>query len=128
MATDNNSRAQLVGFSDKGLISTPDREDVTTHEYRYDANGNLTADHNKQIENVQYNELNLPKQVDLGDNNYIEYLYDAAGIKQKQKVYYNGDLRKETDYVGNFVYEPFDKVKCLFADIKRKKTVLWHID
>lgn len=84
-------------------MESPD--DTTKHEYLYDANGNLTADYNKQIGAVHYNYLNLPTLVDLGDDNYIEYLYDAAGIKLKQKVYKNGDLQKETDYVGNFLYE-----------------------
>ncbi len=49
--------------------------------------------------------MNLPILVDLGNNNYIEYLYDAAGIKLQQKVYKAGNLQKQTDYVGNFVYE-----------------------
>lgn len=31
-----------------------------TDKYTYDANGNLTQDLNKGIEEIQYNSLNLP--------------------------------------------------------------------
>ncbi len=103
MASD--SKAQLAGFSDNGLQNTGVPTDATTHEYLYDDNGNLITDHNKQIEEIDYNYLNLPKSIDLSNNNYIEYVYDAAGIKLQQKVFRNANLEKETDYVGNYVYE-----------------------
>ena len=32
------------------------------------------------------------------------YLY-AAGIKLRQKTYNNGSLEKQTDYIGNFIYQ-----------------------
>jgi RHS repeat-associated protein len=102
----NNPIAQEHGFTDNGLFADLENlDDTVKHEYFYDPNGNLVADYNKGIEAVHYNHLNLPTMVDLGNNNHIEYIYDAAGIKLQQRVYKNGDLQKEMDYVGNFVYE-----------------------
>jgi hypothetical protein len=102
----NNPTAQDYGFTGNGLFSTLESADDTTkHEYFYDPNGNLIADYNKGIEAVRYNHLNLPSLVDLGNDRHIEYIYDAAGIKLQQRVYKGGDLQKEMDYVGNFVYE-----------------------
>ncbi len=42
-------------------------------EYRYDANGNLTQDVNKEIPKIAYNELNLPTSIDFTGNYKIEY-------------------------------------------------------
>jgi len=78
---------------------------VTAEEYIYDENGNMKSDANKGITNIDYNHLNLPKKVDFGAGKYIEYIYDAAGIKLRQKVYDNSTLQKTTDYMGEFVYE-----------------------
>ncbi len=101
----DNISAQEYGFSDKGLREEVIPSDTASHEYFYDANGNMITDYNKQIEAIHYNNLNLPVLVDLGNNNKIEYIYDAAGIKLQQKVFKEGNLQKETDYVGNFIYE-----------------------
>jgi len=56
-------------------------------EYTYDANGNMITDVNKGIVKIDYNHLNLPERVDMGSNNWIEYEYDASGIKLRQKVF-----------------------------------------
>lgn len=76
-----------------------------TIEYRYDANGNMISDANKGIVNITYNELNLPLQIIMKDNNRIEYIYDAAGVKKRQIENHNGKIAKTTDLVGNFVYD-----------------------
>ena len=65
----------------------------------------MTADNNKGISQIDYNHLNLPEKVDFGGGNYIEYLYDAAGIKLQQKVFESSLLTKTTDYVGGIIYE-----------------------
>ncbi|MFY0602125.1 MAG: fibronectin type III domain-containing protein [Cyclobacteriaceae bacterium] len=77
-------------------------------EYRYDANGNMIEDKNKGIAHIEYNHLNLPQKVVMGlesDGNYIQYQYDAAGIKLAQEVYESNLLTKRTDYLGEFIYE-----------------------
>ncbi|HEX2628261.1 MAG TPA: DUF6443 domain-containing protein, partial [Chitinophagaceae bacterium] len=69
----------------------------TSQDYYYDNNGNLVKDLNKDIQTysgsngIAYNHLNLPKMVTIkkdGSNNKgtIEYVYDAAGIKQQKIV------------------------------------------
>jgi len=87
---------QLSEFSDKGA------EDKFSQEYLYDANGNMISDMNKKIENIDYNHLNLPQDIEIANNGlqHLYYTYDAAGIK----------LRKfaeglTTDYVGSYVYK-----------------------
>jgi len=50
-----------------------------TNEYTYDANGNMTKDLNKNILSIQYNLLNLPQCMRLGNGNSAEYAYNAAG-------------------------------------------------
>lgn len=77
----------------------------STNDYSYDGNGNMVSDANKGINNIEYNHLNLPARVIFDANNYIEFQYDAAGIKLQQTVYENGSLIKTTDYVGEFIYE-----------------------
>ncbi len=75
-------------------------------DYIYDANGNMIADKNKNIANIQYNHLNLPSIVTKTTGEHINYIYNAGGIKVSQEVYDASDvLQKKTDYVGEFFYE-----------------------
>ncbi|MGD1843157.1 MAG: RHS repeat domain-containing protein, partial [Thermonemataceae bacterium] len=37
--------------------------------------------------------------------NYLRFVYDAAGIKLRQEVWQEGQLEKWTDYEGSFIYE-----------------------
>ena len=69
-----------------------------THNYEYDANGNMTYDGLNGIR-IEYNFLNLPKKVIKG-NDVIEYIYDAGGTKLATKV--NGEFVNY--YAGSFVY------------------------
>lgn len=79
---------------------------ATEQDYYYDENGNLTEDRNKEIDDIQYNHLNLPSKLELRDaGDSILYFYDAAGIKLRQEVYKAGVLETERDYVGEFFYE-----------------------
>ncbi|RMG27121.1 MAG: hypothetical protein D6732_20515, partial [Methanobacteriota archaeon] len=54
-------------------------------KYAYDANGNMTRDDNKGID-VTYNELNLPTEVDFGNDNRIEWMYSASGEELQKDV------------------------------------------
>ncbi len=90
---------KTYGFKDKSNGSLPD--------YIYDANGNMTLDYNKGITNISYNHLNLPTRVDFGSGRYINYIYDAAGMKLSKFVKNSstsGDS-KTTLYAGNYIYE-----------------------
>ena len=75
-----------------------------TVEYKYDKNGNLTKDLNKNITDIQYNFLNLPSRVVFVDGNSIEYLYDGKGTKVRTVHHINGKT-DITDYCGNAIYE-----------------------
>ena len=75
-----------------------------TNEYAYDANGNLTKDLNKNISEIQYNCLNLPRKVTFTDGSTIEYTYAADGTKLRTKHVINGTTTT-TDYCGNVIYE-----------------------
>jgi YD repeat-containing protein len=72
--------------------------------YGFDRNGNLTYDVNKGIVNIDYVVLNLPQKIDMGNNNLIEYSYDALGNKLRKTTYQNGQLRTTFDYSNGFVY------------------------
>ena len=74
------------------------------NEYAYGANGNLTKDLNKNISNIQYNSLNLPRKVTFTDGSTIEYTYAADGTKLKV-VHKIGSTTTTTDYCGNVIYE-----------------------
>ena len=85
------------GFEFKDAVKQAD-------EYTYDANGNLTKDLNKNISEIQYNCLNLPRKVTFTDGSTIEYTYAADGTKLKV-VHKIGSMTTTTDYCGNVIYE-----------------------
>ena len=97
---DHNSVAcQNNGFSDNGSF--------IQDEYYYDANGNMIQDINKQIENISYNFMNLPQNIEIitTNQNMICYLYNTAGIKLQKQTLTDMAMVTTTDYVGNFIYE-----------------------
>ncbi len=65
----------------------------------YDANGNMTSHQDKGISSIQYNYLNLPKQV-TRNAQVTDYTYRADGVKVKKLF---GDI--ETDYLDGFQYK-----------------------
>ncbi len=69
-------------------------------DYTYDVNGNMTSDANKGITSISYNHLNLPVQVNFDSGGVINYVYDAAGIKQRKTT----STGTATEYAGNYVY------------------------
>ncbi|NLZ73325.1 MAG: hypothetical protein GX905_05845 [Bacteroidales bacterium] len=74
-------------------------------DYFYDENGNLKKDLNKNISEIAYNLLNLPKQITFNiENIKNKYLYAADGRKLKV-THQKGASSKVTDYVGNMIYE-----------------------
>lgn len=87
----------------------------TSQDYTYDANGNLIADNNKDIETIEYNHLNIPNFIQKvtpfvfpSTTRNIIYIYDAAGNKLVKKVAQTSFNLKDTlvtTYLGGFVYE-----------------------
>lgn len=86
---------QQTKYSDKGALS------LSVQEFFYESNGNMYKDVNKKIENINYNHLNLPEEIEISEKrtNYIKYTNDAAGIKLKKEA---GSTI--TEYVGSFIY------------------------
>ncbi len=79
---------------------------VFSTEYSYDKNGNLTKDLNKDITEIAYNLLNLPKRV-LKGGHVIQYIYTATGEKLQNKlegktINYNGGFSSYTGDSINF--------------------------
>lgn len=87
------SADRFKGFSDGNTSGS---------DYQYDANGNLKQDLNKEIKTISYNALDLPDRIDFADSTYIQYTYDAAGVKLSQAYYGSDTLR--IDYIGEFIY------------------------
>jgi RHS repeat-associated protein len=111
-------------------ISLPESADFknynnATSEYAYSANGAMTKDLNKGISDIQYNVLNLPRQMDIKSpvaEARNEYTYSALGQKLKVVQKWNPSYSttpvigsaintsslsssKTTDYVNNMIYE-----------------------
>ncbi len=70
----------------------------------------MTKDKNKDIINIEYNHLNLPKKVEFATQSmtgkYIEYVYDATGVKLEKRVQEeNLSSLSYTYYQGAYIYE-----------------------
>ena len=86
-----------------GAFNFPDGAG-TSIEYTYDQNGNMTKDLNKKISSIQYNLLNLPRQITYQTGNMATYIYNAAG--EKMSVQYNIGTGGYTNiYCGNVIYQ-----------------------
>ncbi|MDD3627769.1 MAG: hypothetical protein PHV06_10680 [bacterium] len=67
----------------------------------------MIRDNNKEIAEIIYNHLNLPKQIVFENSNSIEYSYNAAGVKLKKTVIEGTatpEVRIEVDYLDGFQY------------------------
>jgi RHS repeat-associated protein len=96
----------------------PVKDPNSTEDYMYDSNGNMFKDLNKDISDIKYNHLNLPKAVIIrngrrqrnGDftDSYVLYTYDANGNKLRKSVIESlGDAYladKVTNYVNGFIF------------------------
>ena len=103
-----------VNYSDNGF--TDNGSFLTTNEYFYDLNGNLTQDMNKQIDHIGYNHLNLPQHIAIGTSafNTIDYIYTAGGVKLQKSIVGSGARSAPTDYLGSMVY-PGDAAAFIFT-------------
>ncbi|MXS72119.1 RHS repeat-associated core domain-containing protein [Flavobacteriaceae bacterium W22] len=72
---------------------------TTPADITYDDNGNMTSYQDKGISSIQYNYLNLPKQV-TRNSLVTDYTYRADGVKVKKLF---GTV--ETHYVDGFQYK-----------------------
>ena len=75
-------------------------------EYAYDDNGNLTSDPKKGL-TIEYNYLNLPKQIIGPNGNTIDITYDASGRKLRQAL--TGPDAYTQDYISGVEYRDQSK-------------------
>ncbi|MCF8360927.1 MAG: DUF6443 domain-containing protein [Prolixibacteraceae bacterium] len=75
--------------------------------YEYDPNGNMTRDDYKGLA-VEYNDLNLPEELDFGSNNKILYFYNSTGEKMLRAIDSDSVADMNTYYFGPFVHEGTD--------------------
>ncbi len=114
----------LANISVVGSMDFKNYSNVAT-EYTYNKNGAMTKDLNKGISDIQYNNLNLPRQMDIKSpvaEARNEYTYTTTGAKLKVVKKWNPNysttpvvgstinpalltLNETTDYVANKVYE-----------------------
>ncbi|MGH2666740.1 DUF6443 domain-containing protein [Flavobacterium sp.] len=94
--TDTSNQPQ--GFKDDSNGYNDSADD-----YTYDLNGNLIKDENKNITEILYNQLNLPKKITFGTNGTIEYIYNATGQKL-EKIVKEASGATYTEYLGGFQY------------------------
>jgi YD repeat-containing protein len=93
--TDNGDKAK--GFLDNN---------TTGNDYTYDNNGSQLTDKNKGITATVYNHFNQPTKVTVTNGDYMTYTYDGAGARLGKGLYNSANLlKRQTDYVGDFVYE-----------------------
>jgi RHS repeat-associated protein len=77
-----------------------------TNEYTYDANGSMTADKNKKMDSVKYNEFGKVKRIRFADGRVQTFVYNGGGEKLTSKMFANtGILQSHIEYVGGFQYE-----------------------
>ncbi|MEM6801925.1 MAG: DUF6443 domain-containing protein [Bacteroidota bacterium] len=89
-----------------------DPNDESTHDYRYDENGNLIYDAHKGIE-ITYNFLNKPTLINFVQGTHagksMRFTYDAAGTKLRLELFDANDIQtKLTEYSAGFEYEDAD--------------------
>jgi RHS repeat-associated protein len=105
----NDITSTLGDFKEPTANNTSNNtQPLTDFDYRYDANGNLTLDKNKDIANITYNHLNLPQLIAITGKGTIQYTYDAAGVKWQKKVTDSTASPVKvavTDYINGAVYE-----------------------
>ncbi len=87
-------------YDDSNGITDPE------DDYAYDGSGNMTADQNKNITDIRYNQLNLPTKITFGSQKRkIDYLYTAGGKKVRKGVSSQNLFEiASIDYLDGFQY------------------------
>ena len=95
-----------ASLSPQGFRDDSDGITDPVDDYAYDDFGNMTADQNKNITEILYNQLNLPTKITFGSlKRKIDYLYTANGKKVRKNLN-SRDLMEigSIDYLDGFQY------------------------
>ncbi len=95
----SNSSNRLQKVTETVPLSFGYPYQATPTNITYDDNGNMTSYQDKGISSIQYNYLNLPKQV-TRNSVVTDYTYRADGVKVKKLF-----GTTETHYVDGFQYK-----------------------
>ena len=76
-----NANSNKILKVDDASSETASFRDVAGNDYDYWLDGSLKKDNNKDITQIDYNYLKLPKQLFLTGGRWIKYEYDANGTK-----------------------------------------------
>jgi RHS repeat-associated protein len=87
---------QLWSISDAGI------EGLTT-SYNYNNNGSLVGDSHKTVNNIVYNEVNLPSLVTTGAKT-LTYNYDATGKKLERIIKLGTTVQEDRVYDAGIEY------------------------
>jgi len=80
----------------------------STDDYKYDGNGNLITDSNRQITSIGYDFINLPETIPIKGKGTITFTYDAAGNKLRKQTLDTAahpNITTVTLYDAGFVYQ-----------------------
>jgi len=102
--TDNGN--DTFGFKDGNASDGTYSGGNGNDDFKYDLNGNMIKDANKNITLIEYNHLNLPRFIEMNSApDEIEYIYDANGNKLRKIINIDGQPTITTDYAGNYIYK-----------------------
>ncbi|WP_163378437.1 DUF6443 domain-containing protein [Cyclobacterium sp. SYSU L10401] len=87
-----------AGFDAKDFSSAP-----VPGDYRYDPNGNLTANPDKGIKRIRYNHLNLPQEMVFDSGEKLLFAYSAEGQLLYRQLEKKGKPAGRTDQLGELV-------------------------
>ncbi len=131
-----------ISVTVNSLISKKAKNKFWVRDYGYDENGSIKYDHNKEIESITYNHLNLPLKVTVTGKGSITYTYDAAGNKLKKVTLENPTSANGSQttnaaaaptvpkaYINYILFdEQFRVVKSEFSKVGTAGTVKTHTD
>jgi RHS repeat-associated protein len=93
---DDSNKIKSVSDGVAGTLGFVDGN-TTGDDYEYWPDGSLKKDRNKQITSIEYYHTKQPRRITFNDGQTIDYEYDAAGTKLRQK----DRAGVWTDYVAN---------------------------
>lgn len=101
-------------FSDFGTTGVSIADNFSTHEYIYDANGNLTEDKQKNY-TIAFDDWNMPKEINFPSGTKIKFHYDMLGQLYQKVVENNGSINHNQIYNGSIIYEN-NEINYIFTD------------
>jgi RHS repeat-associated protein len=102
-----NAVGSSYAYSGNQLISV---SGGVSRTYGYDVNGNATSDGGSKT--INYNMLNLPRNLTTGPTILATYTYDAAGLKLRA----TGTLGGTMDYVSGIIYDGSGNIQSIATE------------